>query len=107
MSTYSTALAWANVSPTTNTTVYTVPANSVVVVRDIEVFNYSGSASSLTIQFSASGQLGLVKYWSALVSGADSLQWQGRVVIPEHGLLQLAASHANVQYAISGYLLQN
>lgn len=101
---YSAQLYTAATLPTSLTTVYTAPANSVVVVRDVEYYNYSGVQATLAINIGAPGSNGLVLF-DTVPASVPSRHWEGRVVLAPNGTILISSSSASFAVTISGYVL--
>lgn len=101
---YSAQLYTAATLPTSLTTVYTAPANSVVVVRDVEYYNYSGVQATLAINIGASGSNGLVLV-DIVAGGLPSKHWEGRVVLAPSGTILVSSTSSSFAVTISGYVL--
>ena len=84
--------------------VYTVPTNSVFVIRDIELYNGDAGSVGINIQCSVSGQDAMV--WKLTATSATWYQWAGRVAMPAAAeILTYGGGSTLVLCIISGYLL--
>lgn len=101
---YSTLLAFAAVSPTSLTDVFTVPADTTCVIREINYQNYSGVTALLTVQGRVSGSQAIIAAVSQGSVGVTA-QWTGRMVLPAGSVIEVVAGEANFAWSISGYLL--
>lgn len=84
------------------TTLYTVPAGNVAVIRDMEYF--SSSSALFNVQCSSSGRSGLLWYLSGVPANSWH-QWQGNTVLPPGDVLQGFADGAGNLIVVSGFLL--
>lgn len=101
---YSTLLAFAAVSPTSLTDVFTVPVDTTCVIREINYQNYSGVTALLTVQGRVSGSQAIIAAVSQGSAGVTA-QWTGRMVLPAGSVIEVVAGEANFAWSISGYLL--
>lgn len=105
MPVYSNLLYASSPAANTVTTAFTVPSGVTCVLRDIEIYNGSASTAGVNVRINVSGFGNTVVYGpDALLSGAWS-QWEGRVVVPAGGTIQVFATEASVQFTLSGYEL--
>lgn len=102
---YSTLLAFASVSPTSLTDVFTVPDGTTCVVREIDYQNYSGTTTILTVQGRVSGDQAIIAALSQASTGTTA-QWTGRMVLPAGSVIEVVAGEAAFAWSISGYLLE-
>lgn len=103
MSTYSTNF-WNKQLPAGGTTIYTVPADAVVVVRDMELVAPQTGGDTFNIISVVSGQ-GVYIWYPGSLQANEWRQWQGRAVVPAGGELQVFSSAPNAYLMVSGYLL--
>lgn len=97
-------LLFIGMLPSTNTVLYTVPAENVVVVRDIELVNGGSSSSSGSLNLNVSGATATLWLPPNLAEYAWA-QWHGRVVVPAGGEILGNSNSGDVQAIVSGYLL--
>jgi hypothetical protein len=105
VSTYSTRF-FIGAMPTAQGVLYTVPAGFTVVLRDIELYQYSGGSGLYYLAISAAGSNAIV-YAVTAAPTASSYHWDGRVVMNAGDELLGQAAAANNQVVVSGYLLAN
>lgn len=104
MGTYST-LFWQGELPTAVTTVHTVPANEVHILRDVEWLNATTTPQNPQVQTTVPG------FGVAVVARVNGLgvnlggQWQGRVVLPPGSSLQVNGPAPGLYVVLSGYVL--
>lgn len=105
VATYST-LFWQGELPTAVTTVFTVPALQLAVLRDVEWLNATNATQQPQVQTTVPG------FGVAVVARVNSLginlgaQWQGRVVLPAGSSLQVNGPAPGLFAVLSGYLFQ-
>jgi hypothetical protein len=89
---------------TVDATLYTVPTNNTVVVRDVEMYNFSNASVSFAFSASVSGT---TQHWLQHVTGTavQTDQWTGRVVLESGDLLIGHCTSTSNYCYISGYLL--
>lgn len=98
---YSTLFGRGVVSDTANHIVYTVPAGSVAVLRDVSLFQYAGAPASINVHTQDGVVLAL-----AMPASVPALEVsQGRVVLNAGDSMEIQATAGNWTYALSGYLL--
>lgn len=104
MTVYSTRFAAGSVT-TVGSTPFTVPAGSTAVIRDIGVWNDTGSASEVAVGVSVSGSP--YAYITVVPSLANLtfFEWQGRQVLDAGNELYLFDASEGCLFMISGYLL--
>jgi hypothetical protein len=85
--------------------VYTVPVNQVVVVREIDLLNYSGEVASTQVQVTVPGSGSATLVFENELANLTTYQWQGRAVIPSGSTIVFSATYQEVQALICGYLL--
>lgn len=102
---YSTRFFAGNTIAGTVVTAYTVPADSVAVIRDIEVLNPTASTDSLFIAASVPGPLTVTLTKFLDLAGETAAQWKGRVVMNAGDVLELFSVAQAWEAMISGYLL--
>lgn len=98
---YSILLGRGFLSPGVSETLYTVPASSIVVVRDVVLFQFTGSPSLAACTDSAGAHVAFSA--PAVVPGGD--HWEGRQVFNAGEDIVVGATDGNWTYAVSGYLL--
>lgn len=93
--------------PATNgQTLYTVPAGFVVVVRDLEVYNFSSSAIvQVQVQLGVSGSTSGVLAFVNNVASQVCAQWKGRAVVNAGESLVAFSTGSSFSMLVSGYLL--
>lgn len=104
MSVYSTSLFAGN-APASGGVLYTAPANAVVVVRDITLYNSTGGALTSSISRYASGSFAGVIFTVPSLAASAYEQWTGRQVLDAGDELVSGNSAAGVYTLISGYVL--
>jgi hypothetical protein len=104
VSIYSTLL-YSGDAPSGLTNAYTVPANQVVVVRDLELYNSTGASIALSVSRSVSGVTQSYVYVTAGLAAHTWQQWTGRAVLDAGDVLQVSTGAAGVYFHVSGYLL--
>lgn len=100
---YSTNLFTGLLTPT-NRVLFTVPAATVCVVRDIEATPVTGPANQISINAVVAGQ-GVTIWLPPPANAYEWLQWDGRVVLPSSSTIDGNSTFAGTQVIISGYLL--
>jgi hypothetical protein len=103
VSTYSSRL-YLGPLPTTQGVLYTCPTGVVTVVKDVELYQWSGGALFLYIAVKSGPAVGTFA-GSQVPSSTSSYQWQGRVVLNAGDELLGLSPTANNQCIISGYQL--
>jgi len=100
---YSTQFAAVNLTGSL-TTLYTVPAGFVAVVRDVSGFMTTTTVGEAIV---LSLQLANVNFATFQSDGStyQDVHWEGRVVMPAGESLQVADSVAAGALVVSGYLL--
>jgi hypothetical protein len=97
---------YVGAAPTAATSLYTVPADSTAVVRDIEFWNGSGAVVPIQIGiYSARGAQAIV-FGNESVPNNSWVQWQGRAVYNAGDIIRSLANSQNQLLFISGYLFQ-
>jgi hypothetical protein len=93
--------------PTSNgETLYTVPSGQTVVVRDLEVYNFSGvTIAEIQVQLGVSGSTSGVLAFCNNVLASTCAQWTGRSVVPAGLSLVAFSTGSNFSMLVSGYLL--
>jgi hypothetical protein len=94
--------------PATNgQTLYTVPVGMVVVVRDLEVYNFSGAViNQVQVQLGISGTTSGVLAFVNNVPASECAQWSGRSVVNAgEELVAFSTTAGNFSMLVSGYLL--
>lgn len=105
MTTYSKCL-FSVTSSTSPVDVYTPPANTVSVLRDLEVTNQSGAADTINIFIQAIPGFAaafIAKYVDS--TAGQWHHWEGRVVIPTSSSIMLYSGAAGWTVLGSGYEL--
>lgn len=88
---------------TTLASLYTAPANSVIDIRDVELYNNSGAADHADVAIDVSG-FGLVQFiGTASVPNGQSVQWKGRVILAPGDIIQAFSGAGTWLAYISGY----
>lgn len=101
---YSTRFAAAELA-TETTTLYTVPADYVAVVRDLELYGNVASDAEVALEITAPGPLTIIWFVvNPLVPGAWD-HWEGRVVLNAGDELVAVTTVNGVHVTVSGYLL--
>ena len=93
--------------PSSPTTFFTVPANYIAVIRDIEFLNFSGADCIAVLTGLVPGPLGAIVWYDGAVPSGASIQWKGRVVLPDGTELQWQSTTASSVMTVSGYLLSS
>lgn len=82
-------------------TLFTVPSGYLVVVRSIQIFQYTGTAETFQIA-DGSG----VSIATAISPGAPwQLDWDGRAVLNAGETIEFSTGGGGWTYRVSGYLL--
>ena len=105
MSTYST-LFFSGEGVGGSQLVYTVPALSVVVLRDIEVWNNTTGPAALSVSRYVSGSFVCVVVLTPAIESNVWWQWQGRAVFNPGDEIYISAPPQMFAH-ISGYLLSS
>jgi hypothetical protein len=85
---------------------YTVPANYVAVIREIDYYNASaGTINNIHNVVTNPGPTAAIFGWVASMLTLTGYQWRGRVVVPAGGILQLSGTDPSFYMTASGYLL--
>jgi hypothetical protein len=87
--------------------IYTVPAGYVAVMRDIEYFASSAITDPVYLVSSIPGPLAAVFGYVGTLEASTGKQWQGRVVVPTGGAIELAGYGTQLFVLLSGYLLSS
>lgn len=105
MPTYSARLCAVHISGS-SPGLYTSPAGIVTVVRDLEVYNSSGTAiPGLVLDLEGPGLAGILA-WVLNVPAQGSAQWQGRSVMnPGDAFGAVVAGTIGCSIVVSGYQL--
>ena len=101
---YSTQLA-VGTSSSTTTVVYTVPANSVVVVRSISACNLTSIVDSLNVSRAVSGAAQQIIFRAFNVPVGGFSEFDGRAVLNPGDQISVASGNSGWTYMISGYVL--
>lgn len=88
-------------------TLYTVPAGYVAVVRDVEYFAAGEAIDGIYLVVSVPGPLAAVFAWVGNLEENTGAQWQGRVVVPAAGFVEVGGYGTSLLLAMSGYLLSD
>lgn len=80
--------------PTANTLVYTVPAATTTIVRNIHVSNNNGSPVSLNLGIGTTATLANLLYYQFPVPPSGALDWSGFLVLAATETLQVASTIA-------------
>lgn len=104
MSVYSTSFFAGNLTPS-GEILYAVPANNVIVVRDITLYNSTGAAITSSISRYVSGSFQGVVFTVPSLASSAYVQWTGRQVLNATDELVNGTPTAGVFALISGYLL--
>lgn len=102
MSVYSVRL-FAGQITTSLSSLYTVPANAVVVVRDVELYNNSGASDHADVAINVSGGTLTQVIGTASIANGVSFQWKGRIVLAPADIIQAFTGAGNWLCYISGY----
>lgn len=84
---------------------YTVPADYVAVVRDIEAWNFGGETDKLFTTANIPGPLAVAVWVTPEVATDEWTQWQGRLVMNAGDVLQAQGIASSWTVVASGYLL--
>lgn len=98
---YSRKLAAGSINAGVNVNVYTVPAGTTTIVRDIEVAAILAAAGLLLV---TEGGIWIASFTEAATQYA-SYQWTGRVVLNAGDVINVDAISNDWTYRISGYEL--
>lgn len=104
MSTYSSRLFAGVMSAVADTNLYVVAAGTTVVLRDIEIYNYSGAVQALSLSVLVSGA-NFKCLQLPLPVGIQTTQWQGRIVLEPTDILQGHCTTVDNFLYVSGYVL--
>lgn len=91
--------------PATYGTIFTAPSGFVVVIRDLELLQFSAGNTTVNVATVVSGMTGPLVYSTAFAPNAV-LHWEGRVVLPAGSTIQGQCLTPSNQCSISGYQLQ-
>ena len=91
-------LGQAEIANGSNTTLYTVPASTVAIVKDIQIVNTTGTAATITIWIDPDGTTAddttaIIKDWS--VPANDFLHWSGFKVMTATATIKATAGTAS------------
>lgn len=98
---YSRKLAAGTINAGVNNNVYTVPAGTTTIVRDIEVADVLALAGLILI---TQGGIWIASFTGTAAQYA-SYQWTGRVVLNAGDVINVDAVSSDWTYRISGYEL--
>jgi hypothetical protein len=87
------------------TTIYTVPAATTIVLRDLEVYNSTAAAINFPLYLVPSGSGGFPCIHINSIAPTQSAQWAGRVVLTAGDALQTSQGQTGVYLTLSGYNL--
>jgi len=85
--------------------IYTAASGVVIVVRDIEYYNFSGAAQTAQVARYVSGSTAGAVNYSVLPAVQQTTQWKGRAVINQLESIWVQGSSASIGIMVSGYLL--
>ena len=100
---YSTNLALGALG-TSSANLYTSPAGVTTVVREIDLYSFSGATDYVVFGCNVAG-IGATFWYFTTLAPAQTYQWKGRLVIPAGQVINGFAQSANNTYVISGYQL--
>lgn len=88
---------------------FDVPAGFTAVVRDFSQWDIAGGATTELVIQNSGAAPGIVSARLENAGVAAYSQWQGRVVVPEGGIISLTVTHifAGPDVYVGGYLLRN
>jgi hypothetical protein len=89
------------------TTIYTVPAGSTAILRDLELFNASSATQTFTVYLVQPGLGGVPAIVINSIGAALGEQWQGRVVLNAGDSLQTGTGASSQYMVLSGYLFED
>lgn len=101
---YSTRFAAAELGSET-TTLYTVPAQYVAVVRDVELYGNVGSDAEVALEVTVPGPLTIIWFVVNPLAPGAWVHWEGRVVLNAGDDLIAVTTVNGVHVTVSGYLL--
>lgn len=105
MTIYSTQLAVGSFSPGPGVVLYTVPAGSVAILRDISLEHLAGTESNRAFVYVNSGGITVRIVLAQDVARDYITQWQGRTVLEPGNQLGIGVITENFRVIVSGYLL--
>lgn len=88
-----------------SSTLYTVPANYVAVIRDIRLYGAISADAEIAIEVTVPGPLSVPILFEASFAPGATLQQDGRVVLPAGQTIVGVSTEASIQAIISGYLV--
>jgi len=91
-------LGQAQIASGSNTTLYTVPASTTAIVKDMQIVNTTGSSATITIWLDPDGTTAddttaLIKDWA--VPANDFLHWSGFKVMEAGATIKATAGTAS------------
>ena len=101
---YSSRFAAATVGGSSDV-LYTVPAQYVAVIRDVEVWNQGGTSDSLDTFVNVPGPLSLILVRFSDIAAGQTAQWKGRVVMNAGDTFSTYSGGNDWGILVSGYLL--
>lgn len=99
---YSIRLFAMSLAGPTSPTVYTVPAGSTVVLREVDAYSPDVVPTPLFFILST---VPATAFFLTAAAGPASVQWRGRLVMPAAESLELSLAGGNWRVYASGYLL--
>lgn len=96
---------YLNFLPIGTFTLITPNPAKVTILRDIELFNGSGTVSTMSLAVSSSGNA-LVFIWLQDHPAATTYQWKGRLVVPAGSEVTATIGNDYWHLNVSGYELE-
>jgi hypothetical protein len=87
------------------TDLFTAPASTVTVLRDIQALNLGSGTDSLDLIAVVSGPTSLAFLRFSNIGASESIQWSGRLVLDPGDVLQAFSGVHDWTLLLSGYLL--
>lgn len=92
--------------PTSSTALYTTPASTTTIIRNIHISNSSTGALTFTLGIGTSAAAGSVVtsiYYQLTIPGQTAFDWSGFLVLPAGIVLAgLASNASNMTICVSG-----
>lgn len=82
--------------PVANTLLYTVPAATTTIVRNIHVASNAGTPYSMSLGIGSSSTVANLLYYQFPIPGSGALDWSGFLVLAAGETLQAQASAAGL-----------
>lgn len=101
-SVYSTRFSLSSVAVPGPSTLYTVPAGHIAVLKDVDYYQTAGAASFL---FIGEGTAALFPIALSTPAGVNSAQWRGRMVFQAGETIAQKNGGGTFSITLNGYLL--